>query len=422
MKKQFFKFLSIITTLILAIIATTTYSQTSKQIVISISGIEYDDPNFASLRETLKKNTKVKLVKPSYSSGTASITLTYTSDAIQLWDEIPKSSKLFFKLNTIDDNSISLYYTKAKKSAPSVDKTINATATNKGCFDCDYFPLCKYDVVKSYQGKIFRGIRNANNSIEYYFCDNGELIKRWDYTNVVKKQELIQGTWDDYIRTYDDYENNTASLVIMKSNVPIGTNWTGRVSENGSTYTFTLEAKGIKLIHDGKTYSDVLRISVITSGNLRHDFHYYARNTGYIGKNIMEPTKLGRKEMYELCAKWCGFWKLIEAGGKAIAPEETTRYIEITNEGNVGSYRAVKKADGKLYTTEMPMKSSWSAWAIESDTAIFFDNWGWRGSPGYNAFVSGETIGKNSVPQKLMTFGTSIYEYIGPDIQFNRGY
>lgn len=118
------------------------------------------------------------------------------------------------------DDAISLDYLNPKKNGGNSTVVANAaqskTNNKKDCFDCDYFPMCTYDVTTKYNGRDFHGIRKDDNSIEYFYCNNGEVIKRWDYTNVVKKQELIQGTWDDYRRTYEDYENKTASLVIMK--------------------------------------------------------------------------------------------------------------------------------------------------------------------------------------------------------------
>ena len=61
MKKNILKpFLSI--AVLCLFIITNTQAQSANKITISVKDIEYDDPNFTALRETLKKNPKVKLV------------------------------------------------------------------------------------------------------------------------------------------------------------------------------------------------------------------------------------------------------------------------------------------------------------------------------------------------------------------------
>jgi len=70
------------------------------EIGISIGGIDYDDPNFALLKENLQKNKNVRSIKQSYDQGTATITMSYTGNAQDLWEELPKTTKEFFKLTT----------------------------------------------------------------------------------------------------------------------------------------------------------------------------------------------------------------------------------------------------------------------------------------------------------------------------------
>ncbi|MEP7254624.1 MAG: hypothetical protein ABI666_02555, partial [Ferruginibacter sp.] len=77
MKKRT-KLFRAITILCLMMVGTlNTGAQSGKQVVINVSGIEYDDPNFTSFRETVKKTAKVSSVKPSYASGTATLTCVY---------------------------------------------------------------------------------------------------------------------------------------------------------------------------------------------------------------------------------------------------------------------------------------------------------------------------------------------------------
>ena len=402
MKSKFFNPLFFATVLFSSLIVTTAYGQTPGQIVISIPGIEYDDPNFTALREALKKNTKVKSVTPAYASGTASITCTYTSNATDLWDEVPKNSKLVFKLAEIDDNSIKLDYTKAKKNT-------SVATSKKDCFDCDYFPMCTYDLTKSYGGRIFHGIRNDDNSVDYYYCNNGEVIKRWDYTEAVTRTTVTSGQWDDWITTWKDYENKTASLTILRSNVPVGTTWTESISDEGFPYTFTLVAKGIKLIHEDKTYSDVIKV------RLRDDYYYYAKNAGYVGKNLVDEQMKQR----DIAGKsWQGVWKVTEENGKPVSPNETTEYLSIRETGKADlAYYVKKKSTGKLYWISwhtIPNYDAISEWTVSGNQA---------GSVLYLKFkyASGKSLdmGRQSVPQSKIIIGTKIYEYLGEKFDFN---
>src|SRR5215211_7761706 len=60
-----------------------------KAVTISISGIEYDDPGYAALRNNLKTIEKAKDIKQSFQEGTAKISLAYNGSATDLWDELP---------------------------------------------------------------------------------------------------------------------------------------------------------------------------------------------------------------------------------------------------------------------------------------------------------------------------------------------
>src|SRR5438045_2563278 len=79
-----------------------TFAQTAKNITISISGIEFDDANFAALKDNLKTNQKARNIQQSYNAGTAKISLAYPGSATDLWDDLPAAVKQLFKLNSID--------------------------------------------------------------------------------------------------------------------------------------------------------------------------------------------------------------------------------------------------------------------------------------------------------------------------------
>lgn len=269
------------------------YSQVTKQITISVQGIEYENPGFINLRENLKKNTKVKSIKPSFSEGVAMLTINYPDDASQLWDEVAKPVKLPFKLEAIDDESISLTYATGqnKKTAPSLPVKANNKITKKGdCFDCDYFPFCVFDETKSYGGKIYHGIRGDDEAITYYNCDNGVVTTKWESVTAVVKGDAFNGF-------YDDEETKLHTMTVLKSNVSAGTEWVQK--DDGYDNTFKMLEKGLKLTHDGKVYNDVIKIRLIKLlskemndkvtflGNLVQPkeeafYFYYGKNIGLI--------------------------------------------------------------------------------------------------------------------------------------------
>lgn len=85
-----------------------TYKAQVKEIVISISKVDYHDRDFHALRETLRKDVKTQFKKQTYSDGTAKIHLVYNGTASNLWDQLPESVKQPFKLLSIDTNRINL--------------------------------------------------------------------------------------------------------------------------------------------------------------------------------------------------------------------------------------------------------------------------------------------------------------------------
>ncbi len=405
--------------IVMAITSMIISDQVYGQVFIQITGIEGTDSNCVRLREALqaKKETKVMGAKKDYPTGIYQIVSMYKGSASELWNNLPADVRQPFQLKSIKDQVISLNYQSEGVVLTNKKTATSANLKKKGCFECDYFPLCKYDVTKSYEGKVFRGIRHEDNSIEYYYCENGELTKRWEYSSKITRQQFIEGTWDDFVLTYDDYVNKTASMVILKSNVSVGTTWAGQVSEGGSQYIFTLSAKGIKVNHEGKTYNDVIKVKAQARGNFNADYYYYANGVGYIGKNLLEPVKLGAGEEINVCKNWCGFWKQTEINGRKIPADSITLYLRIETEGDAVFFNVQKKADGKLYIVREPAPADWSVWKEQSDTLIYLKNRFWANK--------GFAFGKNSVPQRVLYFNGFTFEYLGNDerkMQFTRAY
>jgi hypothetical protein len=77
---------------------------------IMISNIEYEDPNLANLKESLKKLKGVKSVSEQYKSSNAVLKIPYKGKPTEMWDELPASVKAPFKLVEAGDNYISLQF------------------------------------------------------------------------------------------------------------------------------------------------------------------------------------------------------------------------------------------------------------------------------------------------------------------------
>ncbi len=233
MKKNILTPLFFIVTLSLCIITNTVQAQSINKITISVKEIKYDDPNFTALRESLKKNPKVKSVKPSYADGVAILSFTYTGEAPQLWEEIPKTSKRFFDLAGISNDAISLNYVNPQKNgANSTAETSAAQTKNinkKDCFDCDYFPMCKYDDTKKYDGgHIYRGVRESDVSIAYYNCENGVVTEKWVTSSNEQYKAVDYNPFTDR-ETVIYYEGKpvytTHTQIILKTNAAIDEEW-----------------------------------------------------------------------------------------------------------------------------------------------------------------------------------------------------
>ncbi len=81
-------------------------------IVISVTGIEYEDDNLTLLKENIKKIKGVKSVSTIYKSGTAKLEIEYKGKPTDLWDELPKDSRALFKMVDAADSTMSVEYKK----------------------------------------------------------------------------------------------------------------------------------------------------------------------------------------------------------------------------------------------------------------------------------------------------------------------
>jgi hypothetical protein len=268
-----------------------------KEVIISITGIEYDDAGFSALRETVKKNSKAKSIRQSYNDGTAKISMLYPGSAADLWDEMPALVKQPFKLTSIDNARITLDLkttpnqaqtvrtVSAETKAPSASDTkTGASSTLKNseaCTTC-YIDLCKYDKTRTFVGVTYIGI-DYDEGTYYYRCENGMLIRKLVWVN----------------------ENGVTTKIetdtILKVNVPVGTYWgttTGDAQNNTSDIRLIV-AKGITVEVDGKVYKDVIvvnrrktsRINFLVSLSDASSLNaYYAKGAGIIKIQQLESN------------------------------------------------------------------------------------------------------------------------------------
>jgi len=263
-------------------------SGTKTQLIISVAGIEYDDAGFTKLKESIRNNKKAQDVKQSFSQNTAKLSLTYSGDAIALWDEIPSDLKKPFKITTIESNRIDLQLksTTTANTAAGTNTTAasNTTANNDDCKNC-YWNLCKYDVLKSFGGAIYKGI-NLDNGTFYYNCDNGIVI-----------QKVIT------VNGYGVTIGITTDTLLISSG-PIGTKWGVINAENKNELLgmmaggdlsmqnvggYTLVAKNISTEAGGKTYKDVIVVNYkgyskdpFFGSNFYSSNFYYAKGVGLV--------------------------------------------------------------------------------------------------------------------------------------------
>jgi hypothetical protein len=77
---------------------------------IMISNVEYEDPNLANLKESLKKLKGVKSVAEEYKSSNAVLKIPFKGKPTEMWDQLPASVRAPFKLVEAGDNYISLRF------------------------------------------------------------------------------------------------------------------------------------------------------------------------------------------------------------------------------------------------------------------------------------------------------------------------
>lgn len=283
MQKNFNGYQKFVLLSLVLIICLNGIAQSTNQVSISVTGIEYDDPGFNVLKEGLQKNKKISSFKQSFDKGTGKITFSSTGTAQDLWTEIPKTTKELFKVTTIDDNHIVL----ASKNSTDLTTGSKATtaSTNKedDCKNC-YWNICNYDVLKSFGGKIFKGI-NRDDGTYYYNCDNGIVIQKLiivngygvtlrTQTDTLLISESVGAKWGAF-----DYDTKNEALTLM----------TGADFSTAGSGAYKLIAKNVSTTVDGKSYKDVIVVNnrgyskdMFFGSNFYSANFYYAKGVGLI--------------------------------------------------------------------------------------------------------------------------------------------
>ncbi|MDB5279667.1 MAG: hypothetical protein JWR61_4622, partial [Ferruginibacter sp.] len=209
-------------------------------------------------------------------------------DATALWDELPADLKKPFKVTTIESNRIELQLKNATGANAAAGTAATAAAnpiSNKDdCANC-YWNMCKYDVLKSFGGAVYKGI-NLDNGTFYYNCDNGI---------VTQKVIMVNG--------YGVTTRISTDTVLISSG-PVGTKWGVVNADNKNELLglmagadlsmktvggYTLVAKNISTDAGGKSYKDVIVVNYkgyskdpFFGSNFYSTNFYYAKGVGLV--------------------------------------------------------------------------------------------------------------------------------------------
>lgn len=182
--------------------------------------------------------------------------------------------------------SISSYFCSGQVQLQNKAATPAGSASNT-C-GCDFFPLCSYDVTKTFNGVVWRGLTNDDGITTYYLCKNGIL------------QEKVE-LFDNFTGDLLGYETFTS----LKFNEPTGYTWKETSDINGvkGYFTHTILAKDTTVSIKGRTYKHVMKVyrqksvamffqdgkpldaTQIESNNL-----YYAKYEGLVLAEYVEPA------------------------------------------------------------------------------------------------------------------------------------
>lgn len=181
------------------------------------------------------------------------------------------------------------------------------------CKSCLYFPLCNYDVTKSFQGIVWKGIRYDDNTIEYYYCNNGVLQKKVEQFD-----------------SRDESSLGFETVTILKYNEPKGTVWKEQkdITVTRNFYTHAIADKALTITIDGNIYKDVIKVysKKMTSFIMLGDI--FTSNEALYKDKYSEPTLQASEYLYY--AKGAGLVKTEETAEQFVekkAPEKAKETV-----------------------------------------------------------------------------------------------
>lgn len=148
-----------------------------------------------------------------------------------------------------------------------------ASGTNNNC-GCDYFPMCDYTAKKKFGQETYYGIKGSERKGTYYNCKNGIVSVKWFTQDEYLAERQWQ--WRSDINDYgyvDYYDTDTKinTKVLYQFNLPVGGEWKISTGEGDFENVYKIESKNYSIAVDGKKYTNVLKLSVITKAKITED-------------------------------------------------------------------------------------------------------------------------------------------------------
>ena len=231
----------------------------------------------------------------------------------------------------------------AQKSTANADKNCG----------CNYFPLCNYDLTKSYAGVIYKGIRYDDESITYYHCENGILTAKWQ--------------WVHYNSMKDEYDNYNYTRILLKENAKVGEPWTNRASD-GRFYTRYIVKRHSSFTVDGETYNDVIQVRQLDK---QYDWKTDKEIVDYYEKSgtATEIFAFGWQALYATDYYYA------RGKGEILRQKITDEFIDETKAKVLGppkQYNLEKVSDIKEYL----MAHEWfEPWGTGRNTTVFLNTY-----------------------------------------------
>src|SRR4030095_16592077 len=169
------------------------------------------------------------------------------------------------------------------KTTTTSNNNNNNNNKDDDCTNC-YWNICKYDVLKSFGGAVFKGI-NRDDGTFYYNCDNGIVIQK---VIIVNGYGVTTGIQTDTLLISGPVGAKWGAFDFDMKNELLGTMAGLDLSAAGSG-AYKLIAKNISSTAEGKSYKDVIVVNYrgyskdpFFGTNFYSTNLYYAKGVGLI--------------------------------------------------------------------------------------------------------------------------------------------